>query len=1104
MILLVKSYHLEALADAFADRLSGLGIRDPLRPVPVLVPNKDTGRWLTLQLSEFLGVAMNLEMILPADWQWRQIRRFYPDLPKVTVSDRYPLYWSLMELFQDAEFVESIPSVAGYIYHDRGFEVDDFAGSGAEEMWVEGGGVTDLSGVGASAAIPGRRRPAKSQLERTSQIALQIASLFDKYLNNRPEMLLEWQRSKHRANGLAVSGTEGDLAAWQSRIWNRLCDHWQSLYEDERHANKAELWEEARDRLTKSADGEDLFLFNAGLFPAPIMELLQAYGKHQDVVMYQVYPPMQEQDDALNNLGKESPKLETLYSICDQLEWLDFRPTSNSLLGRVKRHWTDPKADKLVAGSIEKDSSVQIRSCHSPLREMEVLQTFLTKQFEEDPTLHPDDILVVTPDLRTYVPAIEAVFGSDEDGIPCMDHATGLGRSGSVQESYQCIEVFLSLLDSRFAFADVMDLFSMHPVMERLSITHSQLDQFQSWLEENTVYWGLDEHHRRMEGQPEERLHTWREALRRIWFGILVGGEQGDVIKDSLVYPRLSSTDDRETIGSFTNALCDLEVMLRQRREDRSVKDWCDWLGGWLDGWMDASSAAQIRSLLSRMETEADIAQVTQVIPYSIFKRHLMTRTKREAAGSAVFTKGILFSSMVPVRNIPYRMIAMVGLDEDSYPRKAKESEMDMMALIPHETDKDRRDEDRQMFLESILAAGDIHYVSFVGQDKRDNEQKAVSPIISEWVTYLAEATGIQEKEWMQREPLSAYSVDHFRNTDRTPVYSSVAATVADRLHRQKSSSHGFTVAAPFNAAETGERIQLQDLVSFYKNPYRAFVKKQLETTFISAKTRANEFGVDALETYLLFDTLLQSRLSGKDLDKVTNTLLLSGVLPAGYPGTLKTEQMNAYVHEAIRILNEVGSDRNDQVTVREIKISFPVDVDGRHLIMDGSVPFYLEQSPITVQQSEMSGTWAMHHWIQHLAVLCQTSSPQTYGILHNIKKEPKLATFTAPDHYRTLFQDLIAYYLRFLSTPEDAFVYSSYAYAKKLADTNDEQKALDEAQAAFEVDDSGMSYRKDLQDLYTNRMVGKNRSFDPSFVNNAFAEHVKTMVRYFDPKDSL
>jgi exodeoxyribonuclease V gamma subunit len=63
-------------------------------------------------------------------------------------------------------------------------------------------------------------------------------------------------------------------------------------------------------------------------------------------------------------------------------------------------------------GNLDHDGSIQIHVCHSPLREMEVLYDPLLERFEQDRTLKPRDILVMTPNIEKYGPFIEAGIAS--------------------------------------------------------------------------------------------------------------------------------------------------------------------------------------------------------------------------------------------------------------------------------------------------------------------------------------------------------------------------------------------------------------------------------------------------------------------------------------------------------------------------------------------------------------------------------------------------------------------------------------------------------------------------------------------------------------------
>jgi len=68
------------------------------------------------------------------------------------------------------------------------------------------------------------------------------------------------------------------------------------------------------------------------------------------------------------------------------------------------------------------DRSVQIHVCHSPMREIEVLHDQLLNLFNQHPTLLPSEVVVLTPDIETYAPTIDAVF-APHAGTPTIPYS---------------------------------------------------------------------------------------------------------------------------------------------------------------------------------------------------------------------------------------------------------------------------------------------------------------------------------------------------------------------------------------------------------------------------------------------------------------------------------------------------------------------------------------------------------------------------------------------------------------------------------------------------------------------------------------------------------
>jgi len=118
--------------------------------------------------------------------------------------------------------------------------------------------------------------------------------------------------------------------------------------------------------------------------------------------------------------GREFQRLVTdLQMVNEEVE--DFRESAQSdLLGQVQRTILNledrPTGEPLEVSRA--DRSIQIHNCHSPLRELQVFRDHLLEWFASDPTLSPQDILVLLPDVAAYAPFIKGVFDNAERDRP--------------------------------------------------------------------------------------------------------------------------------------------------------------------------------------------------------------------------------------------------------------------------------------------------------------------------------------------------------------------------------------------------------------------------------------------------------------------------------------------------------------------------------------------------------------------------------------------------------------------------------------------------------------------------------------------------------------
>ena len=137
------------------------------------------------------------------------------------------------------------------------------------------------------------------------------------------------------------------------------------------------------------------------------------------------------------------------------------------------------------------DDSLQIHVCHSPVREAEVLHDLLLALFDAHPDLEPADVLVLTPSLEIYGPAIEAVFAA-AGRIPCSVARKQAAESRTMRAFLD----LLSLARSRHDAEAVLAPLAAPAVRIRFGIGEADLPVIRDVVREAGIRWGVDEAHR--------------------------------------------------------------------------------------------------------------------------------------------------------------------------------------------------------------------------------------------------------------------------------------------------------------------------------------------------------------------------------------------------------------------------------------------------------------------------------------------------------------------------------------------------------------------------------------------------------------------------------
>jgi exodeoxyribonuclease V gamma subunit len=799
MLNLYQSNMLEALARLYlAVREPS---RDPLVPETLLVPSQGMQRWLAFELARQQGIAANLDFQLPSSFMWQLIRRAFPELPLRSPLDCEPLAWRVMR---------ELPQLA--------------QSASLQRHW---------------AAADSRGR---------FELAARVADVFDQYLVYRPDWILAWEQG--RLLGL------GPDEEWQAALWRAMAGRGTP--------HRARLLREFAERLGAGAVRglpERLTLFGVSSLPPAIWDLLKLLGERHEVDVFLLNPSREFWGQLRRGDGEDSghPLLAALGQ-----QGRDFiatvvasgahepvggqafvQPAEESLLGALQADLLQQRlrapGERVVLR--EDDRSVQVHACHNALREMEVLHDQLLMLFREDPSLQPDEVLVMCSDIERYAPLADAVFGTRADPA-AIPYTIADRRLEAEEPLLRYFESLLALPGSRFEAERVLALLEEPALRARFELEVADLPLLRRWCEELHLRWGRDGADRRARGLPEDAPLTWRDGLARLLAGFALPGAlaptadrrfAGRVPADLVL--SVSHAQVMARLVAFVETLLHWEQRLSA---PRTLSAWADTLDALVEAFFSETADSRdalacLHACTAELREQAALAEDAAVHDFGVVTTWLRRSLKGLESRHGFLSGAVTICAMVPLRSLPFKVIAVLGLDDGVFPRQQKAAPFDLVARHGRPGDRSRRLDDRYLFLETLMAARQTLYLSYVGASDVDGSRRAPSPLLAELLDQVGRTVAPDSaslRRLVVRHALQPFSPRYFQGEERLFSFERRLAD-ASRVVATRDAAAAVVSGAIFVGELPPPEAGLLDLTlprleRFLRHPARYFLRERL------------------------------------------------------------------------------------------------------------------------------------------------------------------------------------------------------------------------------------------------------------------------------------
>ncbi|MDP1832188.1 MAG: exodeoxyribonuclease V subunit gamma [Geothrix sp.] len=705
--------------------------RGPWEPLTLVVPNRNVQIWLQQGLSDALGIAANLRFCF-LDRLWRE--SLPASGPPLRLLDRPALQGQLLALFEDPALLAET-GFDGYLAGDAG----------------------------------GRK---------AAQLSGRLARLFEEYLLSRPDWMARWEAGR--------PASEDPREGPQRRLWQALRirlkggpHQWISL---------PEYFESGL--LAQGRFPDRVFAFGLSQMARTYHEGFRRLGAIRPVDLYVLNPCGEFWEDVRGpretapeedpygllleeHLGLQRwgrPGRENIHLLNDLVD-CDFEdhfrePGEATLLARLQSDLLH-RAPTLPADPPQPvDGSLRVVACASPRREAEAVASAIW-EIVQAASLRFSDIAVIVPPSQkdAYLDHLRAAFEACHR-IPWIAGDEGSRRMAELLDG---AERLLRWPLSAFSRAELLALVDHPAVTARFPGLEGD---WAALCEDLGVVRGLAQDRaqdpaRDADGASPDAagdLWTWDMGARRLALGAVMPPGELDLegISDPVRPPDQGAGFLALARGLLTDAR-------RLRDQRRTPTDWAldlaRFLGGYLgDGDADAGPLARIQRAIEGLGGLDAEGLVAPRLPYAGVLDMVLELLSGLRTEAAMLGQGVMVASYAPMRALPFQAVFLLGLGEGVFPGQDVRNPLDLRSARRRSGDVSRAEQDRYLFLESLLCARRHLHLSYVRRDPGDGTALEPSPLLEDFrecVTALAGREGW--RALVHEPPINRFDETAFR-----------------------------------------------------------------------------------------------------------------------------------------------------------------------------------------------------------------------------------------------------------------------------------------------------------------------------------------------------
>lgn len=657
----------------------------------------------------------------------------------------------------------------------------------------------------------------------------------------------------------------------------------------------------------------------------------------------------------------------------------------NSLLNNLKQEILNFKKNEKINYKIKppkknskkikinkSDISLTFHSCNTKQTEIEVLYDYLLNLIKKDNKITPKDIIVMAPNISLYTSYINGVFGS----IPKKKRLPFQILDQNLINNNSTINAFIYLIKinkKKITTEKIFKLLEISELSEKFCIKNNQINLLKKWIHESGIRLNINNFNE-SKNKKYMMQNTWSYGLNRIILGHIMNNKH-ETWNNILPYNQQEILSFK-LIEKFLEFIKLIKKWNKILTKKKKITEWIPICKKLLNNFFCFNIKNQLILIFiikkwKEMLNDGEKTKIKNKIPISVIYDKIKKYFKKKNENEKFFSNNINFCSINKKRNIPFKIICLIGMNHSFY----SNNELEFNLIKKNKNEKNIKYQNQYFFLENLILASNFYYISYIKNNIYDNYEKYPYIITEEIINYINHKFYIKKNNISNTKKnirdIKKHIIKKHQYTfiKKNIFYLNKNKKYYTKEEKQKKKKYLCITPIKQNKKKTNI-IKLNELLFFYKNPIKYFFNKKLKTNFsINNRKILNKeiFELDKLDQLKFNKILLKLIIKKKTKKQIIKLFMSTGLFPIRNFGKI-------YIEEQIKNITPLTK-KIKKILKKKINKSFSLKFN--KTIIKGRLIKINSNSIIRYKPSILTINDGFSLWIEHL-IFCSCFKPCT------------------------------------------------------------------------------------------------------------------------------